>query len=252
MKIGYLGVGAIAFHMVEGFCGLGLHEFNLSPRNAEKSALLAKQYNNVAVCGSNQQVVDDSDIIFISMNASSCPQALEELTFGENKTIINLVATIPPEEILAAIGKVRNFYHIVPLPFISQRIGPIAAYPFSDELQELLSPLGTVVFAENMNEIRAMQAITALMSSFYETLHGLALFAENEGMEYKKAMSYTASFFGALCRRAGDFGGGDFNTLAMEMTPGGLNEFCLGTLGDLGVIEAWAKILPHVMKKIKK
>jgi pyrroline-5-carboxylate reductase len=251
MKIGYLGVGAIASHMIEGFCGIGLHEFFLSPRNVEKSAFLANKYPNVRVCGSNQQVIDEAGTIFISMNASSCPQALEELAFRKDRAVINLVATIPPEIILGAIGEVRSFHHVVPLPFISKRIGPIAAYPYSGELEDLLKPLGTVVFAESMDEIRVMQAITALMSSFYEMLHGLTLYAENEGMDMGKAMSFTSAFFGALCKRAEGFDDGCFHELAMEMTPGGLNEFCVKALGDLGVIEAWAKILPHVMKKIK-
>jgi len=238
--------------MIEGFCGLDdRHEFFLSPRNEVKSAMLANKYANVNVCGSNQGVVDESEIVFISMNAASCPEALNELRFTGGEMVINLVATIPPEDIRAAIGPVRSFYHVVPLPFISRRVGPIAAYPESAELRKLLEPMGTVVFAGNMEEIRIMQAITALMSSFYEMLHHLTVFAETEGLGREAAISFTSTFFGALCQRAESFRGGDLHTLALEMTPGGLNEYCLKTLTESRVIKAWADILPSVMMKIK-
>jgi len=255
MRIGFLGVGTIASHVIEGFCGMGdgegqKHSFLLSPRNEKKSAALAEKHGNCRVCASNQEVVDGSDIIFIAMNASSCPDALLELNFREDHRIINLVATIPPEEIKAAVEPAKNFSHIVPLPFVETRIGPIAAYPESVELYDLISSLGRVVFTKNMDEIRALQGITSLFATFYETLHHMCAFAEGTGMEYKTAMEFTASFFGALCERAGGFGG-TFRDMAMEMTPGGLNEFCLRTLEHTDIIQSWARLLPELMRQIR-
>ncbi|MDR0447631.1 MAG: NAD(P)-binding domain-containing protein [Treponema sp.] len=252
MKIGYLGVGTIAAYMIEGFCGLDeRHEFFLSPRNAEKSARLTGKYKNIAVCDSNQTVVDKAEVIFISMSPASCLEALGDLRFNGGHMIVNLVATIPSKDIQAAVGQVKNYSHIVPLPFISSRMGPIAVWPESKWLHELLAPLGTVVFFKNMDEITVMQAITALMSTFYEMLHNLTAFAKNHGIDRKEAGSYTSSFFEALCRRAGHFEG-DLHELALEMTPGGLNEFALKSLTESGAIKAWADILEPVMGRIRK
>ena len=252
MKIGYLGVGTIASCMIEGFCGLdSRHEFFLSPRNAEKSAALKAKYGNVKVCESNQHVVDEADLVFISMLAKDCLEVLGGLRFRKGQKIINLVATIPPEDIFEAVGgQVESCSHIVPLPYIKARIGPIAAYPESRELSELLSPLGTVVFARSIDEVRVMQSITALMSTFFEMLHHLAVFAEGEGLGRKKAADFMSAFFGSLSQRAK--GSENLHDLALDMTPGGLNEFALNTLTESGAIKAWADVLIPVMGRIKK
>lgn len=250
MRIGYLGVGTIAGCMIEGFCGLGTeHDFYLSPRNAAKSAALSAKYANCIVCDSNQHVVDMADTVIVSMLADTCVETLKGLRFRRDQWIINLVATIPPEDILGAVGEVGDFAHIVPLPFIKHRLGPISAYPENDALRELLSPLGSVVFARSMDEIRAMQAITALMSPFYEMLHQLAIFAEGEGMPRAEAIAFISTFFASLGQRPLE---GDFRHHALDMTPGGLNELTLKRLGQSGAISAWAEVMTEVMGRIKK
>jgi len=249
MKIGFLGVGTIASCVIEGFCGLGdEHEFFLSPRNKEKSAALAAKYKNVQVCESNQQAVSESDTVFISMLAHNCIDVLKELKFKPTQQIINVVATIPPEDILRAIGEVGGFSHCIPLPSVKCRQGPIAVYPESTFIKDLLSPLGTVVFGKTMDEVRTMQAITALMSSFYEMLSHLSGFAEKEGLHPADSAAFMTAFFASLCYDKAD---ADFHELAMEMTPGGLNELALTTLTNSGAIKAWADVMEPVMKRIK-
>lgn len=250
MKIGFIGVGTIASCMIEGFCGLGQkHFFWLSPRNAEKSALLAAKYSNTAVCRSNQHVVDEADVVFISMLSTNCLEVLQGLNFRPNQRVVNLVATIPPEDILEVVGNVSSCSHVIPLPAVKHRTGPIAAYPKSEFLSDLLNPLGTVVFADTMNQIRAMQAITGLIASFYEMLHQLTIFAEGEGLGRKEATAFTSTFFASLCHNARD---ADFQELAREMTPGGLNELAKSILTESGSIKAWADVMSPVMERIKR
>jgi len=250
MKIGYLGVGIIASCMIEGFCGLGQqHDFFLSPRNAVKSAALAEKYPNVVVCQSNQHVVDQADVVVISMLAHNCLEVLRGLKFRSDQKIINVVATIPPEDILDAVGCVGGFSHVIPLPAVKYRTGPITAYPESDFLAQLLSPLGTLVFAKTMDDIRTMQAITALMAPFYAMLHHLTLFAEGEGLGREQATAFTSSFFASLCQNVE---GADFSELAADMTPGGLNELAREILTQQGAIKAWADVMEPVMERIKR
>ncbi|MDR1706271.1 MAG: NAD(P)-binding domain-containing protein [Clostridiales bacterium] len=251
MKIGFIGVGIIASHMVEGFCGLNkAHEFYLSPRNTERAACLAGKYRNVTVCGHNQEVVDSADLVFITLLPKDCLEVISGLRFRSEQDVINVTASVTLSDIGAAAGPVRSLSHIVPLPFISARTGPIAAYPESGLLKELLSPLGTVVFMRNMDEMRAAQAITSLMSPFYEILHRMVLFAESQGMQTAEATAYTTSFFRALCGHAMDFKEGSLHELAMEMTPGGLNELAYKTLTASGAIDQWGAVLGPIIEKI--
>ena len=250
MKIGFIGVGTIAGCIIEGFCSLDArHNFFLSPRSAERSAALAAKYTNVRVCDSNQHVVDKADVVFISMLASNCLEVLRDLNFRPNQQVINVVATIPPEDILEAVGDVGGCYHVIPLPAVKHRTGPISAFPASDFLSKLLNPLGTVVFAKTMDEIRAMQAITGLIASFYEMLHQLTIFAQGEGLGREEATAFTSEFFGSLCRNARN---ADFSELAAEMTPGGLNELAKDILTQNGAIKAWVDVMAPVMERIKR
>jgi len=252
MKIGFIGVGTIASCMIEGFCGAehpNAHTFYLSPRSTHRSTALAVKYANAIVCSSNQHVVDSSDVVIISMLATNCLEVLRDLNFKPAQHVINVVATIPPEDILDAVGKVASCSHVIPLPAIKYRTGPIAAFPASDFLAELLCPLGTVVFAKSMNQIRAMQAITGLMASFYQMLHELTIFAESEGLAQKEAAAFTSTFFGSLCHNAIE---ADFHELAGEMTPGGLNELAKNTLTAQGAIKAWSDVMGPVMERIKR
>jgi len=236
--------------MIEGFCKLGTtHQFYLSPRNAAKSAALAAKYPNVTVCESNQHVVDSADVVFISMLAHNCLDVLRGLNFRPNQSVVNVVATIPPEDILDAVGTVAGFSHVIPLPSCKNHSGPIAAYPQSDFLTELLSPLGTVVFGDTMDQIRAMQAITCLMATFYEMLHHLTDFAKGEGMSQQAAVSFISTFFASLCN---DAEGSDFAELAADMTPGGLNVLAQGILNEKGAIKAWGDVMAPVMDRIKR
>jgi len=250
MKIGYLGVGIIAGCMIEGFCGLGeQHHFYLSPRNVQKTTELAAEYSNITVCESNQHVVDASDVVVISMMASNIVDVLKGLKFRPDQQIINVVATTPPEDVREAVGTVGSFSQIIPLPSIKHRTGPIAAYPESDFLNKLLSPLGTVVFANTLDDIRTMQAITGLIATFYDVMHNLAIFCESEGLAHDRATSFMSAFFASLAENIKD---ADFDELAAEMTPGGLNEMAVTALQERGATKAWADVLVPVIERIKK
>ena len=252
MKIGYIGVGNIASCMIEGFCSLGEeHDFFLSPRNASKSAALAAKYPNVNICRSNQRVVDEADVIFITMMAADCGEVLRGLKFRDNQQIINVVATMPPEDVREAVGPVGSYSHIIPLPSVKHRHGPIAAYPEGTFLSQLLSPLGTVIFAKTLDDIRTMQAITALIAAFYDMLSHLTGFAEKEGLGREQAIPYMSAFFASLCRNILDLDT-DFDELLSEMTPGGLNLMALDILRKQDATKAWADALAPALARIKK
>ena len=251
MKIGFLGVGNIATCMIEGFYGLGQqHDFFLSPRNVARSAEFAAKYTNVTVCASNQHVVNTTDIVFLTMNSrdKDCVEALRSLNFRVDQHIVNVIATTPPEDVREAIGTVGGFSQIIPLPSVRHRYGPIAAYPESAWLEELMSPLGTVVFAKTLDDIRTMQALTALIATFYDTLHNLTIFAENEGLGRKEAITFISAFYASLCKNVLD---ADFDELIGEMTPGGLNMMAQGILNEKGAVKAWGDVLTPVIERIR-
>jgi pyrroline-5-carboxylate reductase len=83
-------------------------------------------------------------------------------------------------------------------------------------------------------------------------LYHVTRFAEAGGLSRGAAVSYTSAFFASLCKRAERFEQGDLHTLALEMTPGGRNEFALNSLTESGAIKEWADVLQKIMKRIQK
>ena len=93
-KIGVVGCGTIAAAVVEGLCRLRQNppeKINLCPRSAEKTSKLASSFPSICtVLSSNQQVIDNSDVIIIGLRTQVAKDVLSELTF-QNKGTLEVV-----------------------------------------------------------------------------------------------------------------------------------------------------------------
>ena len=99
--IGFVGCGTIAAATVEGLCngngnGNGKKcKIVVSPRSATKSSALAQKYpKSVSVGDSNQDVVNKSRIVFISVLPGVAEEVLNGLQFRVDQVIISLVSTL--------------------------------------------------------------------------------------------------------------------------------------------------------------
>ena len=84
--IGFIGVGEIASAIVDGLrsekanspAAAGAPAILLSPRSADRSAGLAARYEAVEVAQSNQEVIDRSDLIVLSVLPGQVAEVLAE------------------------------------------------------------------------------------------------------------------------------------------------------------------------------
>jgi pyrroline-5-carboxylate reductase len=92
MKIGFIGVGKITNAIVEGLCTASIQtKLFLSPRNENTARHLAEKYGNVARLKSNQEVIDQSQIIFIAVRPAAAKEVLQPLVFREDQIVVSLV-----------------------------------------------------------------------------------------------------------------------------------------------------------------
>jgi len=105
MKLGFIGIGRIACAVIKGLCTSNIENttINLSPRNDINSNYLAKTFFNVNRLENNQFVLDNSDIIFISVPANSSKEILNNLTFKETHTIISFIPFLIFSELAEAV-----------------------------------------------------------------------------------------------------------------------------------------------------
>ncbi len=254
MSIGFIGTGVIASALVTGICsGNDLdHRIYLSPRNAERAAKLAEKFENVTVCGTNQEVLDKAEWVILSVIPKHGEEILRPLSFREDHRVINLMSDRKLPEIAGWIGKTRTLVHMVPLSFVAKRIGPIAIYPNDRDVAELFAPLGEIVAVDNVKKIEALAAITGLMSSYYTLLWEIVKWGEQEGLSVKEATDYAAAFFEALSSQVRHTADGELSRLAQEMTPGGLNEMALLSITADEGFEPWVRALDPIIRRLRR
>jgi pyrroline-5-carboxylate reductase len=140
---------------------------------------------------------------------------------------------------------------MVPLPFASRRIGPIAIYPPQEEVERLFAPLGQVVSVRTAREIHVLAAITALMAPYYTLLNELVNWCGSYGVEELPAKAYTTALFSAMTQLVEDAQEGRLARMAETMTPGGLNHMTKQYLLAHNAFKPWVESLEPVMERLE-
>jgi pyrroline-5-carboxylate reductase len=252
MKIGIIGTGNIASAVVTGFCKNSMeHEFFLSPRNTQKAATLAGKFSKVAVCGSNQEVLDKAEWVFIAIHRKDfC--ILNALNFKKEHKVVNMAAEMRLDDLRIRIGETELLAHAIPLPMISGGYGPLIVFPEVSEVGELFSPISEVIFTENQDDARTLQMITCIMSPYYMLLNEIAEFADSQNLHRNVSVGFIHSLFSALSRRAAETDNCSPVELAHDMTPGGYNEQAMNELMNNGAIKAWGTALIRLLDRINE
>ncbi|MEG1971916.1 MAG: hypothetical protein RR315_02060, partial [Oscillospiraceae bacterium] len=141
---------------------------------------------------------------------------------------------------------------VVPLPFISRRIGPIVCYPPEREVMELLAPMGKVVPVNSEKEISVLRTSTSLMSPYYELIYTVVSWCVENDLNEEAAKAYITAFFEGLSKMAAAAPLGGLDELAHEMTPGGLNYQSLNYLTERDAFSPWKETLAPVLQRVRK
>lgn len=251
MKIGIIGTGTIASAIVTGFCTKKSgHEFYLSPRNADKAAALAAKFTEVRVCASNQDVLDNAQWIFITVQRNAF-DALKELKFKKGHKVLNMATEMELSFLKDITGETALLAHVVPLPMIVGGFGPLLVYPKTPEVGELFAPVGDAIYLPNLEDARTFQLLTCLMSPYYMLLAELVKFTDAQGADHDSSIKFLHSLLGALTRRAVETPNCDLVELANDMTPGGYNEQAMNELLDNGAISAWRSAIDKLRERLQ-
>jgi pyrroline-5-carboxylate reductase len=253
IKIGVIGVGVIGSSIVNGFCSDGdkNNEMYLSPRNKQNVDNLAEKYENINKCESNQEVLDKSEWIIISVVPSKGEEILRNLKFRKNHKVINLMSDKKLEDIKVWIGETKILCHMVPLSFIENRRGPIVLFPENSEVKNLFSELGEVIEVNSRQKVETLATITGLMTSYYKLISEVTNWGSENGLSKKESFDYTTSFFSALSYKANISKEEGLKKLASEMTKGGLNEMAIKNIEKSNGIELWKDSLDLILERFK-
>ena len=251
MNLGFLGSGHIASSVIEGIfkSNLKIKKIFISPRNQVISKKLSKRFKKVTICKNNQQLIDNSNWIFLSITPQVGHKILKSLQFKSNKKIISFISTIN-SGVLRRYTKSKNITRVIPLPFIGMKKGPIIICPPNKNLKNFFLNLGKVFEVKNENLSKAFWSTSSFMAPYYNLLLNTSDWLISKGIKKKEAEDYTRELFSALSDDSIYKNKITLKKLvANSQTPGGTNAFVLKNLKKDKFYQIQKKVLNRIFKK---
>jgi pyrroline-5-carboxylate reductase len=105
MILGFIGIGKISSSVIKGISNskLSYKKIIISPRNYKLSKLLKKKYKKVTIAKNNQEIINRSDWVFLSVTPNVGNKIIKELKFKSNQTVISFISTITLPQLKKAI-----------------------------------------------------------------------------------------------------------------------------------------------------
>ncbi|SIT43258.1 NADP oxidoreductase coenzyme f420-dependent [Paraburkholderia ribeironis] len=245
MRIGFVGTGGITRAIVTGLlkAGAGIEAIAVSNRNAHIAKDLAALHPKVRVCGSNQQVLEASDVVCLAVRPQVARDVIRELDFAQTHRVISFIPGLRTDELARLIPHVAGIARAVPLPAVEQRIGTTSVYPPDDAACELFSTIGTVVEVESEDQFDCLHAATATMASYFAFMQSQADWLIAKGLPPEKARSFLSSYCAGMAHRAEHTDYSFPELIQHSITPGGINEKVLLELSSAGAFDLY----PHAL-----
>ena len=251
MKLGFLGTGHIASSVIEGIfkSKLKVKKIYISPRNKIIAKKLSKRFKKISISKNNQQLIDNSNWIFLSITPKVGHKILKKLKFKKNKKIISFISTIN-FKILKNYTKNKNISRVIPLPFIGMKKGPIIITPSDRTLKNFFNNLGKVFEVKNEKLSKAFWSTSSFMAPYYNLLLSTSNWLVSKGIKRKEAENYTRELFLALSEDSIYKNKLTLKKLVSDsQTPGGTNAFVLARLKKTKFFQSQQKVLNNIFKK---
>ena len=139
----------------------------------------------------------------------------------------------------------------IPLPPISNKLGPIPICPPDKKVKDFFSKLGTVIEIRNEKLSKSFWVSSSMMAPFYELLKVLSDWLVKRGVKRNEAQKYITSLFIALSVDSSLNSKKDLKYLVKSsQTPKGLNEHALKYLKKVGFYRHFSKSLNSILKRL--
>ena len=253
MKIGFLGTGHITSSVIQGIfkSNLKIKKIYISPRNITIAKKLSKRFKKVTIAKDNQQLVDKSNWVFLAVTPKIGNEILKKLNFKKKQKIISFISTLNLAQLKKYIGKKNKIIRAIPLPPISNKLGPIPICPSDKQVKGFFSKLGTVIEINNEKVSKNFWVTSSMMAPYYELLKVLSDWLVQRGIKRNVAQKYITSLFIALSVDSSLNSKKDLKYLVKSsQTPKGLNEHALKYLRKAGFYRHFSKSLNSILKRL--
>ena len=255
MKLGFIGTGKIASSVILGVCRskIKFRQIIVSPRNKRIANNLKKKFKKVSIAKNNQDVINKSNWIFLSVTPKVGDKIIKDLKFRSNQTIISFISTINLSELKKMIKVKSKIVRAIPLPPISIKKGPVPICPPNRQVKSFFDKIGSTIEIKNEKLSINFWSTSGMMASYYEMLRVMSNWLVKKGIKKQDAQKYITSLFLALSEDAVVNSNKDLKYLVKEsQTPKGLNQQGLNTMSKKGVYKSVVNTLNSIHKRLNK
>ena len=255
MKLGFIGTGKIASSVILGVCRskIKFRQIIVSPRNKRIANNLKKKFKKVSIAKSNQDVINKSNWIFLSVTPKVGDKIIKDLKFKSNQTIISFISTINLSKLKKMIKVKSKIIRAIPLPPISIKKGPVPICPPNRQVKSFFDKIGSTIEIKNEKLSINFWSTSGMMASYYEMLRVMSNWLVRKGIKKQDAQKYITSLFLALSEDAVVNSNKDLKYLVKEsQTPKGLNQQGLNTMSKKGVYKSVVNTLNSIHKRLNK
>ena len=255
MKLGFIGTGKIASSVIIGICNskIKFKQIIVSPRNKKTANFLKKNFRKVNIAKNNQDVINKSSWIFLSVTPKVGEKVIKNLRFNTNQTIVSFISTINLSELKKMIKVKSKIVRAIPLPPISIKKGPVPICPPNRQVKSFFDKIGSTIEIKNEKLSINFWSTSGMMASYYEMLRVMSNWLVKKGIKKQDAQKYITSLFLALSEDAVVNSNKDLKHLVKEsQTPKGLNEQGLKEMTKKNVYKSVVNSLNSIYKRLNK
>ena len=255
MKLGFIGTGKIASSVITGICNsdIKFEKIIISPRNKVTAKSLKKKFNKIIIAKNNQEVLDKTNWVFLSITPKVGEKIIKDLRFKTHQTVVSFISTINLSKLKKMIRVKSTIVRAIPLPPISLKKGPIPICPPNKKVKIFFDKIGSTIEIKNEKLSKNFWATSGMMASYYDILRTMSNWLIKKGIKRHDAQKYITSLFLALSEDAVENSKKDLNLLVKDsQTPKGLNEQGLKEMTKKGVYKSVVSTLNSIHKRLNK
>ena len=168
MKLGFIGTGRISTAVIESLARDSYQIF-ISRRGKKNSKRLSEAYENVLI-GDNQEVVNQSDVVFIGLTADKAEKALETLRFSEKQLVVSFMAAISEKKVKKLVYPATFDSIMIPWPAIKNKGSPVLCWPSSNLIQKIFNKSCNVIGFDKFEAFEKYLIAQAVLSPILQML----------------------------------------------------------------------------------
>jgi len=185
-SLGILGVGELTEKVVIGLRRSGFEgPILLSPRNAQRAALLAQEHG-CQVLASNQAVVDQAELVILGVRPHSLAELAEDVHLRPGQRLVSLAAGVNLAQLSAAFPGALCVRAM--LSYAAQyNQSTVVVCPPDTLTTQYLGPLGKLVVLHGEPEFELATVAACMNGWFYFLLHDLQQWLMDKGLPAAEA-----------------------------------------------------------------